>query len=402
VSKPSRRKADSSGPELFIERTGQLRITDKSAEQQALEKGRVECLGMTFKSDEERRAHFLEKLREKLKDPEFRKIEGFPIGKDEDILALSDPPYYTACPNPFLEAFVDHYGKPYDGKHDTYKREPFAVDVDEGRTDIVYTSHSYHTKVPPRAIMHYISHYTEPGGLVLDFFAGSGMCGVAARMCALGSRGTIEDEKARVPILIDLSPAATSIASGYLWPSAPDVLYENGRLLLDRASSALEIEYRLPSTLSLDKQDEVEFVISVEAFVCPVCQGPVISKQVVQATKEIGTAVDFPCPNCSALVSRAPSPGSQAHRLERRLHTVYDDALKSTRQELNRVPILAQVRGPRLGRRLIALGDRSRFGSAAQNRISAPNRNERCSVESEDWIDMHDVRRVAPPKINLR
>ncbi|MBW2248295.1 MAG: hypothetical protein JRF62_14140 [Deltaproteobacteria bacterium] len=36
----------------------------------------VECLGMTFPNDEERRKYFLEKLREKLKDPEFRKIEG--------------------------------------------------------------------------------------------------------------------------------------------------------------------------------------------------------------------------------------------------------------------------------------------------------------------------------------
>ncbi len=61
----------------------------------------VECLGMTFESDEARRAYFLEKLRERLRDPEFRKIEGFPIGSDEDILALSDPPYYTACPNPW-------------------------------------------------------------------------------------------------------------------------------------------------------------------------------------------------------------------------------------------------------------------------------------------------------------
>ncbi|MGB4643491.1 MAG: hypothetical protein WBI76_05705, partial [Dethiobacteria bacterium] len=24
-----------------------------------------------------------------------RHVEGFPLGKDEDILALSDPPYYT-------------------------------------------------------------------------------------------------------------------------------------------------------------------------------------------------------------------------------------------------------------------------------------------------------------------
>ena len=47
--------------------------------------GPVECLGMTFENDEKRREYFLEKLREKLKDPEFRKIEGFPIGEDEDI-----------------------------------------------------------------------------------------------------------------------------------------------------------------------------------------------------------------------------------------------------------------------------------------------------------------------------
>jgi hypothetical protein len=74
----------------------------------------VECLGVTFANEEERREYFLTKLCEKLKDLEFRKIEGFPIGSDEDILALSDPPYYTACPNPFIADFIKHYGKPYE------------------------------------------------------------------------------------------------------------------------------------------------------------------------------------------------------------------------------------------------------------------------------------------------
>ncbi len=67
----------------------------------------VECLGMTFDNDDARREHFTGLLREKLKDPEFRKIEGFPVGKDEDILALSDPPYYTACPNPWIGDFIE-------------------------------------------------------------------------------------------------------------------------------------------------------------------------------------------------------------------------------------------------------------------------------------------------------
>src|SRR5438552_3282532 len=95
--------------------------------------GRVECLGQIFPSEEARREHFLKLLAEKLKDPEFRKIEGFPIGKDEDILALSDPPYYTACPNPWIGDFLHCYGTRYDPKK-AYHREPFAADVSEGKS----------------------------------------------------------------------------------------------------------------------------------------------------------------------------------------------------------------------------------------------------------------------------
>ncbi|MXX40497.1 MAG: site-specific DNA-methyltransferase, partial [Gemmatimonadetes bacterium] len=149
----------------------------------AKSQGPVECLGMTFEDDESRRDYFLGKLREKLKDPEFRKIEGFPIGEDEDILALSDPPYYTACPNPFIEDFIKHYGKPYDPIIDNYHREPFASDVSEGKNDPIYNAHSYHTKVPHKALMRYILHYTQPGDLVLDGFCGTGMTGVAAQLC---------------------------------------------------------------------------------------------------------------------------------------------------------------------------------------------------------------------------
>lgn len=43
-----------------------------------------------------------------------RNIEGFPIGSDEDIIALSDAPFYTACPNPFIGDFIKEYGTPYD------------------------------------------------------------------------------------------------------------------------------------------------------------------------------------------------------------------------------------------------------------------------------------------------
>src|SRR6266487_2127865 len=193
----------------------------------------VECLGLTFDSDEARRAHFLEILREKLRDPEFRKIEGFPIGDDKDILALSDPPYYTACPNPFIGDFIKYYGRPYD-PNIPYRREPFAADVSEGKNDPIYNAHSYHTKVPYKAIMRYILHYTNPEDIIFDGFCGSGMTGVAAQFCndqatveSLGYRvqpdGIILDENGqpfsmvgmRHTILNDLSPAATFISSNY-------------------------------------------------------------------------------------------------------------------------------------------------------------------------------------------
>jgi hypothetical protein len=208
----------------------------------------VTCLGLTFANNAERRAYFTELLRQKLQDPEFRKIEGFPIGEDEDILALSDPPYYTACPNPWLADFVAEWEaqKPPKPAGYQYKREPFAADVSEGKNDPIYNAHSYHTKVPHKAIMRYILHYTEPGDIVFDGFCGTGMTGVAAQMCgnraeveSLGYRveadGTILQQEqvdeegkkrwvafsklgARRAILNDLSPAATFIAYNYNTP----------------------------------------------------------------------------------------------------------------------------------------------------------------------------------------
>ena len=75
-----KRKSKGDDGDLFIEGSGQLRLVDKSVEQQALEKGKVECLGMTFDSEDARRAYFTDRLREKLADPEFRKTPGFPKG----------------------------------------------------------------------------------------------------------------------------------------------------------------------------------------------------------------------------------------------------------------------------------------------------------------------------------
>jgi DNA modification methylase len=214
------------------------------------ESGPVECLGQKFPSDDARREYYRNLLAEKLKDSKFRKIDGFPIGEDEDILELSDPPYYTACPNPWINDFILHYGRPYEPKG-KYHREPFAADVSEGKNHPIYNAHSYHTKVPHRAIMRYIIHYTQPGDVVFDGFCGTGMTGVAAQLCGdrrevqeLGYRidpkGAIFDEGgneisaigSRTAILSDLSPAATFIAGNYNRPSDASKVEQIARSVL--------------------------------------------------------------------------------------------------------------------------------------------------------------------------
>jgi len=124
-----------------------------------------------------------------------------------------------------LREFLAEHVRSYDPETDDYDRPPFAADIKEGKNSPIYNAHSYHTKVPPRSIIPYILHYTQPGDLVLDPFCGSGMTGVAVQMCANPPVDILEqfpELKARVGpracILNDLSPAACHIAYNYNTP----------------------------------------------------------------------------------------------------------------------------------------------------------------------------------------
>jgi hypothetical protein len=312
--------------------------------------GPVECLGMTFESDGARREYFLERLRERLRDPEFRKIEGFPIGSDEDILALSDPPYYTACPNPFIEDFIKHYGKPYDPETDDYRREPFASDVSEGKNDPIYNAHSYHTKVPHKAIMRYILHYTEPGDVVFDGFCGTGMTGVAAQLCgdkekvqSLGyfvtDDGAVLNGKkkkfshigARHAVLNDLSTAATLIAAGYNLTKTPGLFAKNAAELLDSFEKEYGWMYR---TIDPETKEScpISFTVWSEIFICPYCSGELEFWSLAYDEKS-GQMIDAPtCPHCKAELSK--------RELLRKKTAYFDTSLQTVRQRQARKPVL--------------------------------------------------------------
>ncbi|MER9421658.1 DNA methyltransferase [Mesorhizobium sp. M0317] len=276
----------------------------------------VECLGLTFPSEETRREHFLKLLADKLKDPAFRQQEGFPQGTDEAILAMSDPPYYTVCPNPWLAEFVTRYGKPYDPA-EKYAREPMAIDVSEGKTDPLYKAHSYHTKVPHLAIVPSILHFTEPGDIVLDGFAGSGMTGVAAQWCGTAPpsyRHKLEMEwkkagsagpkwGARRAVLNDLSPAATFISANYNLPFDVDAFAKAGKQLLRDVERELGWMYE---TLHSDGKTKgrIEFTVWTQLYSCPECTGEVnfTDEALDEETRRVKD--DFPCPHCGAELTK--------------------------------------------------------------------------------------------------
>lgn len=395
--------------------------------------GPVECLGMTFENDEARREHFFGLLREGLDElhtklggvlfttvedavERMRSVEkwpmgddtrlselaeymrhadsskdmlqrwkdevGFPHGEIEDILSLSDPPYYTACPNPFIEDFIKHYGKPYD-PNVPYSKKPFAADVSEGKSDPIYNAHSYHTKVPHKAIMRYILHYTEPGDVVFDGFCGTGMTGVAAQLC--GDRKTVESLGYRVDehgivykadldeagktvwnsfsrlghrhaVMADLSPVASFIAYNYNTPvdiqsfeqSAKRVLREVEEecgwmyLTLDKPTDvqlqeALSQIDRLPhqnldNLISGLPWARINYTVWSDVFICPECSDEVVFWDAAVDKKDGKVQKHFSCPSCNtSLTKRA---------MDRAWTTTYDKAIGRSVRHAKQVPVL--------------------------------------------------------------
>lgn len=318
----------------------------------------VTCLGLTFENDEARRAYFTEELRKKLQAPEFRKIEGFPIGSDEDILNLSDPPYYTACPNPWIGDFIAEWGGKTEKQDGTsYHREPFAADVSEGKYDPIYKYHPYPTKVPHKAIMRYILHYTKPGDIVFDGFCGTGMTGVAAQMCgdhgavvSLGYQveqdGSILREeidengiKTWVPfsqigirrvVLNDLSPAGTFVTYNYNTPINISSFEKTANRILKEIEN--ECSWMYTTKHSDGRLGTINYTVWSDVFVCQECSGEVVFWNTA-VEKEAGKVKDeFPCPHCNSSLTK--------RSLDRAWTTVFDPIINQTRKQAKQVPVL--------------------------------------------------------------
>ncbi len=324
--------------------------------------GPIICLGKIFENDDARRAYFTEELRNKL--PQLKKIEGFPIGEDEDILTLSDPPYYTACPNPFIPDFIEQWEKEkkelYGEEEKEYHREPFAADVSEGKNDPIYNAHNYHTKVPYKAIIRYILHYTDPGDIILDAFSGTGMTGIACIMSAsekiissLGYEVTngkvkvdnslVSEVGSRHCILNDLSPIATFISKNYNYPvSANDFKYKALHVLNEVETECswmfetYHVDNQNNDKIESNKRGRINYTVWSDVFLCNTCSNEIVFSKVA-FNKETGRVEDeFTCPNCNTILTK--------RSMERAHITVYDDILKETIRMAKQVPVLINYR----------------------------------------------------------
>lgn len=233
----------------------------------------------------EEKAAYRERLRQKLQDPEFRAIEGFPLGTDEAILELSDPPYYTACPNPFLPNFISRIVSESQNNSER-PIEPYSGELKSSSRHHVYLFHPYHTKVPPEVISQLIEHYTTPGELILDGFCGSGMTGVAAL------------ESGRNVILADLSPVATFISSvNCRQHDVRRALTEIKRIIRESQKRWGHL-YR---TRENGKEIEVNYFVWSDVFTCPECtfEFPFFPYGVVHDGTKVKTKKSFNCPSCN-------------------------------------------------------------------------------------------------------
>ena len=281
----------------------------------------------------------MKQVSDRLEDSQFRATPGFPVGTIDDIVALSDPPLYTACRNPFANEFVRTYGKPYLSS-EPYRREPLAVDVSEGKNDAVYNAHAYHTKVSYLAVRKYIEHFTEPNDLVLDFFAGTGMTGVAALQCAGGPRHSI---------LCDLSPVATHVAAGFTSPVLLSSARSKAKALIEKLeadhawmyatahtgwpSAERRLSKRHNSQSAVSPQPgRINFVVWSDVFVCPQCANEITFWDAAVSFTAEGVLEEFKCPSCDSDVTK--------RGMSKAMSSDFDDKLNQVVTSIKQTPVL--------------------------------------------------------------
>lgn len=131
-----------------------------------------------------------------------------------------------------------------------------------GRGDPVYMAHAYLTKVPVPAITPFIEAFTDPGDVVVDPFAGSGMTGVAAAVLGRSAR------------LSDISVLGQHIGRNFVNLVDHELLIKFADELVDASQHHLQRIYSLECGRCGNRAELAKAVWSIHVR-CPGCQNAV-------------------------------------------------------------------------------------------------------------------------------
>ena len=127
------------------------------------------------------------------------------------------------------------------------------------KTSVYQRAHSYHTKVPPDAIVPFIKAFTRPGDTVFDPFCGSGMTGIAALLAD------------RNALLSDVSIAAVHIARNYTRYCDPKAFAEALKTVARQMEPIVSWLYRPLGSSTL-----VEYTTWSDVYRCPSCRSQIV------------------------------------------------------------------------------------------------------------------------------
>ena len=159
------------------------------------------------------------------------------------------------------------------------------------RTDAIYNCHGYLTKVPIGAIEPFIETFTQSGEVIADFFAGSGMTGLAA--VRLGRKAELSD----------ISALGRHIAKGYATRVSPEEFRGIAGEVIATTRRAIGNLY---ATRRASDNAQVEMVRAVWSFtyLCPSCRFPLVYYRHLSAK----SAPPKECPSCKTAFVRRNWP----------------------------------------------------------------------------------------------
>lgn len=170
------------------------------------------------------------------------------------------------------------------------RSHPLPEYVSASKGSAAYQAHTYPTKIPAQAIVPFIEASTEPGALIADPFAGSGMTGVAARLCG------------RSAVLSDLSPGAVHLARNHTRRVDPSRLRAAVAELDRRWMVRTERDLYQATISNPTSSGLARHTLWSEVYPCPSCSTAVVLWEVSEPDAPIPR--DIRCPTCRTWFDR--------------------------------------------------------------------------------------------------